>query len=245
MEVNTVTLNRLFVVGQNIMQLQSMYRLMPGEKITRLKIMRYVSFGALKRSFDFVMASTLLLGLSPMFLIVAMGIKLDSPGPVFFRQKRTGKGGKEFNMYKFRSMAADNDVRDVSCEDKYTKFGKVLRRTSIDELPQLINIVRGQMSFIGPRPWVTEYWSNMNDEERMRAMVRPGITGLVAAKGRNGLSVFEKIEYDLEYVRNYSLRQDIKIVFLTMKTVAKGDEVNAGKSGIHNDIKELKKRNRG
>ena len=147
-------------------------------------------------------------------------------------------------MYKFRSMVADNDIRDATCNDKYTRVGKFIRRTSIDELPQLINVVRGQMSFIGPRPWIVEYWENMNEIERGRAAVRPGITGLAAAKGRNGLNVFEKIGYDLEYVRNFSFRQDVKVVFLTIGTVLKGDEVDAGKGRIHDDIKDLKKRNK-
>ena len=139
-------------------------------------------------------------------------------------------------------MVADNDVRDLSCEDQYTRAGKWLRRTSIDELPQLFNVILGQMSFIGPRPWVLEYWTNMNKEERERAKVRPGITGLAAAKGRNGISIFEKIGYDLEYVRNFGFWQDVKVIILTVKTVVTGEEVDAGKSGIHEDIGALKAR---
>ena len=190
------------------------------------------------------MAATLLIALSPIFAVVAIAIKIDSVGPVFFRQVRTGKKGKEFCMYKFRSMTVDNDMHDASCEDRYTRVGKFLRRTSIDELPQLINIVKGQMSFIGPRPWVPEYFENMNELERGRVAVRPGITGLAAASGRNGLTVFEKIGYDLKYVQNYSLTQDIKIVFMTLGTVVKGNGVDAGKSGIHDDIADLKTKKR-
>lgn len=206
---------------------------------------RLASYGALKRGIDLVFASILLVLSSPLFLVVAVVIKIDSPGPVFFRQLRTGKKGKEFYMYKFRSMVADNDLRDASCEDRNTKVGKILRRTSLDELPQLMNVVRGEMSFIGPRPWVPEYWENMNEVERKRCMVRPGITGLAAVKGRNGINVFEKISYDLQYVQNYSLKQDLKIIFLTMKAVVKGGGVDAGKGGVRNDLKDLKAENGG
>ena len=202
----------------------------------------FASYAILKRVMDFVLSACFLVILSPMFLIVAILIKIDSPGPVFFRQERTGKNGRVFRICKFRSMAVDNDMRDASCEDKYTRMGRVLRRTSIDELPQLFNVFFGQMSFIGPRPWVVEYWENMNEIERGRAKVRPGITGLAQAKGRNGLSVFEKIGYDLEYVEHYSLGQDIKVVFLTIATVIKGEEVNVGKSGIRDEIGALKAR---
>ena len=202
----------------------------------------FVLFGFVKRIFDFTMASIMLILLTPLFIIVTIAIKIDSPGPVLFRQERVGKHGRKFRICKFRSMVADNDMRDTSCEDRYTKIGKLLRRTSIDELPQLLNVLVGQMSFIGPRPWVPEYWNNMTPVERERARVRPGITGLAAAKGRNGLSVFEKIRYDLEYVTNYGLWQDVKVVVLTIKTVATGEEVDAGKSGIQDDIAALKAR---
>ena len=209
----------------------------------KMRMVRFLSYGAAKRGFDLVVSAALLLGLSPAFLVISVLIKLDSPGPVFFRQKRTGKNGKEFYIYKFRSMAADNDIRDASCEDKCTKIGEKLRKSSMDELPQLINILKGEMAFIGPRPWVPEYFENMNERERGRVAVRPGITGLAAAKGRNGLSVFEKIDYDLEYVRNYSLKQDAKVVLLTVKTVLSREEADAGKKRVHNDIKDLKKEN--
>ena len=211
---------------------------------SRFKVARLLSYGALKRSFDVAVSSMLLVGLSPLFATVALAIKLDSPGPVFFRQKRTGKNGKEFEILKIRSMVADNDMRDASCEDKYTKVGAKIRKASIDELPQLVNVLKGQMTFVGPRPWVPEYYENMNERERRRYSVRPGITGLAAASGRNGLDVFEKIGYDLEYVDNYSLKQDIKVVALTVRQLFKHEEVDAGKGKIHNDIRDLKRENR-
>ena len=202
-------------------------------------------FGFIKRGFDFLIALILLILLLPVFLVVAIAIKMDSSGPVFFRQKRTGKNGKEFEILKFRSMVADNDVSDTSCEDKYTRLGEKLRKSSVDELPQLINVLKGEMSFTGPRPWIPEYYKNMTRKERERCLVRPGITGLAAAKGRNGLSVFEKINYDLEYVHNYSLSQDIKVVFLTIGTVLTRKGASSNKSVIHNELDELKKRNGG
>lgn len=223
--------------------LQSDSVVMPVEMYGRVPSSRLFSYGAFKRGFDLIVSAVALVVLSPLFVLTAVLIKLDSRGPVFFRQKRTGKDGKEFDILKFRSMAADNDIHDKSCADKCTRVGKFIRRTSIDELPQLINVFLGQMAFIGPRPWVPEYFENMNERERGRVAVRPGITGLAAAKGRNGISVFEKIDYDLQYVANYSLKQDAKVIFLTVKTVLSGKGVDAGKSGIHDDIRDLKAEN--
>lgn len=210
-----------------------------------LREVRFATYSVVKRVFDLVISATFLVLLSPVFVVVAVAIKIDSEGPVFFKQERTGKDGKVFRMYKFRSMVADNDVLDNSCGDKYTRVGGVLRKTSLDELPQFINVFLGQMSFIGPRPWIHEYYTNMNEEERRRCLVRPGITGLAAAKGRNGLTVFEKIAYDLEYVRNFSLLQDAKVIFLTFRQLVRSEEVNVGKAGIHNEIDELVKVDKG
>ena len=218
------------------------YWLFSAQTYERLRAIHFALYGIVKRVLDFVMAAAMILVLSPLFVVVAMAIKIDSPGPVFFRQERTGKNGRRFMICKFRSMVADNDLFDNSCGDRYTRVGRFIRRTSIDELPQLFNILIGQMSFIGPRPWVTEYWTNMTEEERERGRVLPGITGLAAAKGRNGLTVFQKIEYDLEYVRNYSLKQDVKILFLTVWTVTKGEGVDAGKQGVRDDLESLKAR---
>ena len=167
----------------------------------------------LKRGLDFTLALIGLILLSPLMLIVSIAIKLDSKGPVLFKQERTGKDGKTFMLYKFRSMAVDNDVHDMSCEDKHTKVGNFIRKTSIDELPQFINILKGDMSFIGPRPWITDYWDNMTAEQRHRYDVVPGITGLAQVKGRNDISIVEKINYDLEYVDKYSPIEDLKIIY--------------------------------
>lgn len=209
---------------------------------TLLKL-RALGYHFVKRTFDTIFALVGVIAASPLFLIVAIAIKTTSKGPVFFRQRRTGRGGKEFDILKFRSMVADNDVRDLSKGDQYTTVGKFIRRTSIDELPQLINIVKGEMSFVGPRPWIPEYWQNMNDEERERNSVRPGITGLAQVMGRNSINIFEKIGYDLEYVQSASIFMDLKVMFLTIKTAVVGKSVSNGKNGIAEDIEDLKKKN--
>lgn len=209
-------------------------------KICRIKT---AVFAGIKYLFDRLFSVLFLLLFLPLLLFISVLIKLDSNGPVFFKQKRTGKNGKLFYMYKFRSMIANNDVRDLSKEDQFTNIGKLIRKTSLDELPQFINIAKGDMSFIGPRPWIPEYYENMNDIQKHRCDVRPGITGLAQVMGRNNIDIFKKIGYDLEYIRKYSMFQDIKIIFLTIKTIFAGKGVDAGKSGIQNELESLKKSN--
>ena len=166
-------------------------------------------------------------------------IKKEDKGPVLFKQTRTGYKGKEFKLYKFRSMTIDNDVLNNKSENKLTKIGTFIRKTSLDELPQFINILKGDMSLIGPRPWIVEYYQNFTDEQKKRVDVLPGITGLAQATGRNNISIFEKINYDLEYVNKYSLLMDIKVIFLTIKTVLSKTGAEISKSGIHEELKEL------
>lgn len=207
---------------------------------TRFQSIKMKIFAGTKRLFDVSVALIGIILLSPLFLIIAIAIKLDSKGPVFFRQQRTGKFGKPFTLYKFRSMVVDNDVHDFSKKDQHTRVGKFLRKTSLDELPQLFCILQTKMSFIGPRPWIEDYYKTMNDVQRHRCDVRPGITGLAQVKGRNDISIFEKISYDLEYIENYSLTQDLKIIFLTIVTVFTKKGVDAGKGTINNELEELK-----
>lgn len=194
----------------------------------------------LKRTLDLIMAIVLLVIFIIPMIIIGVIIKLDSKGPVFFKQPRTGKDGKEFLLYKFRSMAVDNDVHDFSKGDQHTKVGTILRKLSLDELPQIINIFKGEMSFIGPRPWIPDYYESMNERQRHRCDVLPGITGLAQAKGRNDISILKKINYDLEYVENYSLLEDIKIIFLTVKTVLSKEGADAGKNTIQTELETLK-----
>lgn len=197
-----------------------------------------------KRGLDFILALIILVIMAIPMLIIAIAIKLDSKGPIFFKQERTGLNGKKFYLHKFRTMCADNDVHDFSKKDQHTKVGSFLRKTSLDELGQLFDILRFKMSFIGPRPWIPDYYESMNDEQRHRCDVLPGITGLAQVMGRNNISIFEKINYDLEYVKNISLKMDIKIIFLTIKTVFSKKGADAGKETIHNEIEDLKKQNK-
>ena len=209
------------------------------EKISKRELSKKV-YAVVKRIFDFLVALFAVIITSPIMLILAIAIKLDSKGPAIFKQVRTGKNGKEFMLYKFRTMAVDNDVHDFSSKDRHTKVGTFLRKVSLDELPQFINVLKGDMSFIGPRPWIPDYWDNMNAIQRHRCDVLPGITGLAQAKGRNNISIFDKINYDLEYIRNYSLLEDIKVVFWTIKTVISKDGADAGKGTIQNELEDLK-----
>ena len=228
-------------VERESLRVDSSYGLFASSFYERLHAVHFYTYFVIKRILDFCLALPLLVLCLPVFLIIAVIIKIDSPGPVLFKQERVGRNGKVFTIFKFRSMVSDNDMRDSSCADKYTKAGKWLRRFSLDEMPQLINVVLGQMSFVGPRPWVSEYWTNMTEEERERGKVMPGITGLAQVKGRNGISIFQKIEYDLIYVRNYSLFLDTKIVILTIFTVLWGESVDAGKEGVMDDIRDLRR----
>ncbi len=196
-----------------------------------------------KRFLDILMALIILLILLIPMLIIALLIRIEDKGPAFFRQVRTGKDGKEFKLIKFRSMKVNNDVHDFSKEDEYTKIGRFIRKTSLDELPQIINILKGEMSFIGPRPWIPDYFLLMNNEQKNRVKVLPGITGLAQVNGRNALSIAEKINYDLKYVENFSFKQDVQVFFKTIQALLKKQGVNNGKGGIKEDLEELRKEN--
>lgn len=209
--------------------------------LRRLFFLMFVGF---KLMFDRLVATFGLIVLSPLMILISIIIKLDSKGPALFKQERTGKNGVNFYVYKFRTMTVSNDVHDFSKKDEKTRVGKILRKTSLDELPQLISIATGKMSFIGPRPWIPDYYKNMNNEQRRRYSVRPGLTGLAQANGRNNISIFDKINYDLEYVEHYSLLMDIRIVFLTIKAVFTGSGADAGKGTIKNELDDLRKQNR-
>ena len=197
-------------------------------------------YSYIRRLLDIIFSLIGIVLTSPIMLIIAIAIKLDSRGPVIFKQDRTGKYGKNFKVWKFRTMAVNNNVLDFSKADQHTKVGTFLRKTSLDELPQFFSILMGYMSFIGPRPWIPEYFENMNEEQKHRVDVTPGLTGLAQAKGRNSISIFDKINYDLEYIDNYGLLEDIKVVLLTIKTVLTKEGADAGKQTIQNEIEDLK-----
>jgi len=167
---------------------------------------------------------------SPLFLGIAIGIKREDRGPVFFRQDRLGKNGRVFKIIKFRSMVPDaihkgSGLHIQPNDDRITRIGRMLRKTSLDELPQLINILKGEMSFIGPRPPVPTYPKRYEEYEEWvlpRFEALPGMTGLAQVSGRNDIDWYERFRYDIEYVRDWSLLKDIRILFLTFKTVIKG-----------------------
>lgn len=184
----------------------------------------------IKRGMDFTVALTALIILSPLMLIVALLIKLNRDGPVLFKQKRPGLGGKIFTVYKFRTMSVkthDEQGRELSDFERMSKIGNLLRKTSVDELPQFINILKGDMSFIGPRPLLTEYLELYTPEQMRRHEVRPGISGWAQVNGRNTITWEEKFMLDVEYVDNMSFGMDIKIFVRTILNVLKQDGINS------------------
>lgn len=195
-----------------------------------------------KRAFDIIVSLIALIILAIPMLVIAICIKIEDGSPAIFKQVRMGKNLKPFNIYKFRTMKTQREElnSELSHEEMVTKVGKVLRATSIDELPQLINILKGEMSFIGPRPWIVEYYEWFTDEQKRRSDVKPGITGLAAVKGRNGINIFKKINYDIEYVDNMSLWLDIKIFFWSIVAVFKKTNAEISENGIKDELTELR-----
>lgn len=183
-----------------------------------------------KRVFDFTAALIMLAVLSPLMLIACILIKSNNDGPVLFKQKRPGKNGKIFTVYKFRTMSVkthDENGRELSDFERMSKTGNLLRKTSVDELPQLVNILKGDMSFIGPRPLLVEYLELYTPEQMRRHDVAPGISGWAQVNGRNTLTWEEKFKYDVYYVDNLSLKLDLKIFFMTIMNVLKQDGINS------------------
>ena len=198
----------------------------------------------IKKLLDLILALILVILLSPLMIIIAIMIKIDSKGPVIFKQIRSGKNNKNFTLYKFRSMIYNNNLYDTSVEDQVTKIGRILRKTSLDELPQLFNILKGEMSFIGPRPWIVDYAKYFTKHQMRRLEVLPGITGLAQCSGRNNLGIIERIDIDVEYVENMSLFLDIYIVLKTIKSVLKKEGFSISKSAIHEELNILKNQNK-
>lgn len=182
----------------------------------------------IKRSFDIIFSLTVLIMLSPIFLIIAILVKIKLGGPIFFVQERIGMYNRPFKMYKFRTMrnTKDSSGNLLSDNERLTKFGKILRSTSLDELPEFFNILRGEMSLIGPRPLLPEYLPLYSGEQIKRHNVLPGLTGWAQVNGRNSISWTEKFELDVWYVENWSLKLDLKIFFLTINRVFRRDGIN-------------------
>ena len=187
---------------------------------------------ALKRLADILISVMLLVLLAPVFLAVAMAIRLAGPGLVIFRQRRPGLHGKPFTVLKFRTMtdARDAEGRLLPDAQRLTRLGRFLRSSSLDELPQLWNVLKGEMSLIGPRPLLIRYLPYYSQRERKRFDMRPGMTGLAQVRGRNNLSWDERLALDTEYVERYSLALDLEILLLTPLKVLRRENVQVAPS---------------
>ncbi|EWH01118.1 sugar transferase [Halomonas sp. BC04] len=192
----------------------------------------------LKRSFDIVICTVVLIFISPLMLLLACWIKLDSVGPVFFFQRRAGLYGKSFHMIKFRTMVhrspeeVDQHNEPVVSEGRdprITRAGRLIRAMSLDELPQLINILKGDMSVVGPRPVLMEQVDVVPPKYMKRFNVRPGLTGLAQVRGRRSLNWLRQLAFDIEYVERRSFLNDIGIIFKTLKVIAPGSPIYGGK----------------
>ncbi|BCR36100.1 sugar transferase [Mariniplasma anaerobium] len=182
-----------------------------------------------KRFFDFIVSLIAFVLLLPLLFIIAILIRIKLGSPIIFKQKRPGLNEKIFTLYKFRTMIDKRDEHGVLLPDseRLTNFGRFLRSTSIDELPGLLNIIRGDMSIVGPRPLLVEYLKYYTNEQSKRHSVRPGLTGYAQISGRNAISWEDKFDYDLQYVKSINLYNDIKIIIITIKKVFKREGISS------------------
>lgn len=183
----------------------------------------------IKRILDMISSLLAIIILSPLLAVTAVLVKTKLGSPVLFKQERPGKDEKIFTLMKFRTMTDERDENGELLPDevRLTKFGKFLRSTSIDELPELFNILKGDMSVIGPRPLLVEYISRYNEHQHRRHEVRPGLSGWAQVNGRNSISWEEKFDLDVEYVDNYSFAMDVKILFMTVLNVLKKEGISS------------------
>lgn len=186
----------------------------------------------IKRVLDFLLSFMAVVALSPVMLVIAVLVRVKLGSPVLFKQRRPGKNEKIFHMYKFRTMTDERDKEGnlLPDEKRLTDFGKMLRSTSLDELPELFNILKGDMSIVGPRPLLVQYLPRYNERQRHRHDVRPGFTGLAQVNGRNSISWEEKFEWDVKYTENVTFLQDCKIILKTVKVVLKRDGISSASS---------------
>lgn len=199
----------------------------------------------IKYTLDKIFGAILIILISPILAFISIAIKIDSKGPIIFKQKRLGKNGKLFNMYKFRTMYVDApDLRNEDgstfnsdSDPRVTKVGLILRKTSLDELPQVINILKGEMSFIGPRPDLPDQYELYSEEDKKKLLVRPGVTGYAQANGRNNNSWAKRIDMDIFYVEHYSLLLDLNIFVKTIYTVLKREGINAENNIVNSEEK--------
>lgn len=200
----------------------------------------------LKRVFDIAASTFGLLILSPVILVVACQVRRKLGSPVLFRQTRPGLHGKPFNMVKFRTMrdAHDDNGRPLPDSERITPFGRFLRSTSLDELPELWNVLKGDMSLVGPRPLLVEYMDYYTEEEMLRHTVRPGVTGLAQVTGRNATTWNDRLAYDVQYVKTQTLWLDIKIIFKTIHQVFKREGVVAVPSEVYQKLSDERRAQR-
>ena len=193
----------------------------------------------IKRFLDIILSLIAIIFFSPLYLILIILVRIKLGSPVFFTQKRPGKNEKIFKMYKFRTMNNEKDSLGnlLSDEKRLTSFGKLLRSTSLDELPELFNILKGDMSIVGPRPLLVKYLNLYNIEQKKRHNVKPGLTGLAQVSGRNNLSWNKKFDLDIEYTDKYSFFLDVKILFLTVKSVFKKEGISSSTSVTMEEFK--------
>jgi lipopolysaccharide/colanic/teichoic acid biosynthesis glycosyltransferase len=182
-----------------------------------------------KRTLDLVLALAALAALSPLWLLVALLVRLDSRGPVFYRQERIGRGGRPFRLFKFRSMVVGAEKKGAGIlverdDPRITRLGRVLRKLSLDEIPQLFNVVLGDMSLVGPRPGLRYQVEQYDEVQRRRLEVRPGVTGWAQVHGRNSIDWGRRIELDLEYIDRLSLATDVIVLLKTIPSVLRGED---------------------
>lgn len=187
----------------------------------------------IKRILDIILSSLAIVILLPVLIILGILVRVKLGSPIIFKQKRPGRNEKIFTLYKFRTMTEERDHEGNLLPDKkrLTKFGKFLRNTSLDELPELINILKGDMAIVGPRPLLIQYLPYYNEEEKHRHDVRPGLTGLAQIKGRNTVQWEERFNYDLQYINKLSFKEDITIIFNTIKKVLKKEDIVVSGTG--------------
>ena len=185
-----------------------------------------------KRPMDFILSLLAIIILSPVFIITGILVRTKLGSPILFKQNRPGLDEKVFTMYKFRTMTDQKDENGELLPDhiRLTKFGEMLRATSLDELPELFNILKGDMSIIGPRPLLVQYLPLYNDHQKRRHEVRPGLSGYAQVNGRNSISWEDKFDLDVQYVDNVTFISDIKIIMLTLKKVFVKDGISSGSS---------------
>lgn len=196
-----------------------------------------------KRFFDIILSLIAIIILSPIYLIISVLVLIFMGWPILFKQPRPGKNEKIFNMYKFRTMTnkKDKDGNLLPDDQRLPKFGKFLRKTSLDELPEMFCILTGTMSFIGPRPLLVEYLPYYTKEEHHRHDVRPGLTGLAQANGRNLVNWDDRFKLDLEYVNNVSLKMDLSVIIKTISIVLKREGITDGKTETMTFLNEERK----